>query len=212
MNRDFVRDSADTVQINHEGYDMSLKCKLTLFAIPAMVFVFTSVLGAEKPNYDLLELTVAHQQSDTTGTQTGYFGNASLDLGAGFFAEASGTHETGSSSAGDSFTDSYLGGLGYRVSFPVTDVFLSVDYLHLSSGSPTNSNGSSGYRWVWGLRGMATPSLELNTGVEKASIGNTSTGIRFGASYAFAGRVALRGQYTWSQHVKSWIVGLRVYY
>jgi hypothetical protein len=191
---------------------MILSRKFGLSLIFAIALVFATNVTAQTPNYNLLELVVTHQQSDTSASQTGYFGNLSVDAGAGFFAEASGTHESGSNSAGDFLTNSYLGGLGYRASFPITDVFLSVDYLHINSETPANSSSRSGYRWVWGLRGMATSRLELNTGIEKASIGNTSAGIRFGESYEFAGNVALRAQYTWSRYVKSWIVGLRMYY
>jgi hypothetical protein len=191
---------------------MILKRKLMLSVISAIALASTVNVTAQTPNYNLLELVIAHSQSDTTGIQTGYIGNASVDIDAGFFAEASGTHESGNSSAGGFLTNSYLGGLGYRVSFPITDVFLSLDSLHVNSETPTTSSSNTGYRWVWGLRTMATSRLELNTGVEKASVGNTSTGVRLGESYEFAGHAALRAQYTWSHHVKSWVIGLRVYY
>lgn len=167
---------------------------------------------ADAPNYNLLELVASHAQSDSSGSQTGYVFNGSLDLGAGFYGEASGTHVSGSTGAGDFTTNSYLAGPGYRVSFPLTDVFLSVDYLHVNSDTPAGSASHDGYRWVWGLRIPATSRLELNTGVEKSSVGNTSTGIRLGESYEFAGKLALRAQYIWSHDVKSWILGLRWYF
>ena len=174
-----------------------LAALLALLALPARAAV---------PDYDLLELVYFHLDSDTRGTRSGYQANGSLDLGAGFFGEATDYHVKG----GGTTVNSYLAGAGYRESFELTDVFLSVDYLHVATDTALGSTGQDGYRWVWGLRSALNDKLELNTGVEKASVGNTATGIRLGASYkCFGDSLALRAQYVWSEHVKTWVLGLR---
>jgi hypothetical protein len=173
---------------------------LALLPLPALAAV---------PDYDLVELVYFHVHADSVGTRTGYQANGSLDLGQGFFGEATDYHVTGSGTT----VNSYLAGAGYRRSYELTDVFLSVDYLHVAKDTPLGSVSQDGYRWVWGLRAAVNDRLELNTGVEKASVGNTATGIRAGVSYKFLGdHLALRAQYVWASAVKTWIVGLRYLY
>ena len=170
---------------------------LVLLALPAR---------AATPDYNLLELVYFHVQSDSFGSRQGYAANGFIDLTQGFFGEASDYHVSGNGTT----VNTYLAGPGYRKSFDWTDVFLSVDYLHVSKDSPFGSASASGYRWVWGLRSAVTDRLELNTGVEKASVGNTDTGIRLGTSYKILGdHLALRAQYVWASDVKTWILGLR---
>ena len=170
---------------------------LALLSLPARAAV---------PDYDLIELVYFHVDSDAHGIRTGYQANGSLDFGQGFFGEATDYHVSGSGTT----VQSYLAGAGYRKSFELTDVFLSVDYLHVATDTPLANTGQDGYRWVWGLRSAVSDALELNTGVEKASVGNTSTGIRMGVSYkCFGDHMALRAQYVWASDVKTWVLGLR---
>src|SRR5215472_2527722 len=134
---------------------------LVLLSLPAR---------ADPPDYNLIELVYFHVDSDTTGVSHGYLANGFLDIGQGFFGEATGSHVSNGGVAGATTVDSYLGGLGYRRSFDLGDVFLSVDYLHVGTDTPSGNTGQSGYRWVWGLRSTVNDQLELNTGVEKSSV------------------------------------------
>jgi len=109
-------------------------------------------------------------------------------------------------------SENFFLGPGYRVHTEIVDVFLSVDYVHRSVSGPAGSGSQDGYRWVWGLRSAVTDRLELNTGVEKSSVGLTDTGLRLGESYRFTDRLSLRAQYVWFSDAHSWVIGLRYNY
>jgi hypothetical protein len=167
---------------------------------------------ADGPSYNLAELLAFQVRPDSGGIRRGYVADGSVDFGSGFFGEASYSHISDDTLLGNHSTNYALFGPGYRVSFPLTDVFLSVDYLHADDKSPAGSRSGSGYRWVWGLRSSITERLEMNTGIEKSSVGNTDTGIRLGESYDFGKGWSLRAQYIWFSHARSMVLGLRYLY
>lgn len=178
---------------------------LSLAALPAAA-------QAAQPNYDLVEVLWAETVPDTGGTARGYALNGSYDFGAGFFGEGLYYHLNDDSVPGGVKSENWFLGPGYRVHTEIVDVFLSVDYLHRSVSGPASSTSQDGYRWVWGLRSAVTDRLELNTGVEKSSVGLTDTGLRLGESYRFTDNLALRAQYVWFSDAHSWVVGLRYNY
>jgi opacity protein-like surface antigen len=175
---------------------------LTLLVAPGLA-------AAAQPDYDLLE-ALGFQTTSAAGDSRGLQLNGSYLIGAGFFAEGSASHVHDSDT--DLSTDTLFGGLGYRARFQLTDVFLSVDWLHLGTDAAGTSTSQDGYRWVWGLRSDVTEDLELNFGIEKSSVGQTDVGLRIGESYAFSKTLSLRAQYVRFPDAHSWVLGLRYYY
>ncbi len=167
---------------------------------------------AAAPSYSLLELLAAETDPDSGGTARGYAVNGSYDFGKGFFGEAVYYHLNDDTLPGGATTTNTFIGPGFRVHTELTDIFLSIDWQHHTASGPGVSVSEDGYRWVWGLRSAVTDDLELNTGVEKASVAQTDTGLRLGASYKFTPTLALRAQYVWFNDAHSWVAGLRWYY
>ena len=167
---------------------------------------------AAAPSYSLLELLAAETDPDSGGTARGYAVNGSYDFSHGFFGEAVYYHLNDDTVPGGATTENVFIGPGYRVHTELTDIFLSIDWQHHSASGPGGSSSQDGYRWVWGLRSAVTDSLELNTGVEKASVAQTDTGLRLGANYIFGRNLALRVQYVHFSDSHSWVAGLRWYY
>lgn len=167
---------------------------------------------AAAPSYSLLELLAAGSDPDSGGTSQGYAVNGSYDIGKGFFGEAVYYHLNDDTVPGGAITENVFIGPGYRVHTELTDIFLSIDWQHHTASGPGVSVREEGYRWVWGLRSSVTDSLELNTGVEKASVAQTDTGLRLGASCKFTPALALRVQYVHFSDSHSWVAGLRWYY
>lgn len=168
-------------------------------------------LADDKPSYNLAELLYARIVTDS-GDADGFAVNGSYDIGSGFFAEGLYYHLKDNSVPGDVTSNTLFLGPGYRVHFQPVDVFLSVDYLHKQVSGNGSSVTQDGYRWVWGLRSKVTDRLELNTGVEKANVGLTDTGLRLGESYEFTEGLTLRAQYVWFSDAHSWVIGLRYLY
>ena len=175
---------------------------LSLLAIPG-------IAAAAQPNYDLVE-ALGFQTSNAVGDSRGLQLNGSYWIGDEFFAEGSASHLHNGDA--DLSTDTVFAGLGYRAHFKLTDVFLSVDWLHLGTDAGGVSSSRDGYRWVWGLRGDVTEQLELNFGIEKSSVGETDVGLRIGESFALSKRLSLRAQYVHFPDAHSWVLGLRYYY
>jgi hypothetical protein len=184
---------------------------LSLFLILA-VTAWAAPARAAEPSYNLVELLAAETVVDSGGTARGYALNGSYDFGSGFFAEGLYYHLNDDSVPGGVTSENWFLGPGYRVHTEIVDVFLSVDYLHRSVSGGGTSSSQDGYRWVWGLRSAVTDRLELNTGVEKSSVGLTDTGLRLGESYRFTDKLALRAQYVWFSDAHSWVIGLRYNY
>lgn len=177
---------------------------LLLAAAPGMA-------AAATPNYDLLE-GLGYQTTSSNGTALGLQLNASYLIGEGWFAEGSASRLHNSDVLGGLDADRDFAGLGYRAHFELTDVFLSVDWLHLHQDAGGLSKSGDGYRWVWGLRSGVTDSLELNFGIEKSSVGEDHLGLRIGESWAFTEALSLRAQYVHFPDAHSWVLGLRYYY
>lgn len=181
----------------------------TLLSLPLLLA--PGLAAAASPNYDLLE-ALGYQTTNGGGTARGLQFNGSYLLGDGWFAEASASRLHNGDVPGGLDADRDFAGLGYRVHFQPTDVFLSVDWLHLDSHTSGVSTSQDGYRWVWGLRSNVTEQLELNFGIEKSSVGETDVGLRIGQSFAFSKTLSLRAQYVHFPDAHSWVLGLRYYY
>jgi hypothetical protein len=177
---------------------------LLSMAAPAMA-------SAAAPNYDLLE-GLGYQTINRSGTALGLQLNGSYFISDGWFAEASASRLHNSDVPGGLDADRDFAGLGFRAQFPLTDVFLSVDWLHLHQDAGGVSQTGDGYRWVWGLRSGVTDQLELNFGIEKSNVGENHIGLRLGESWAFTSCLSLRAQYVHFPDAHSWVLGLRYYY
>jgi hypothetical protein len=174
---------------------------LALLTLPAQAAV---------PDYDFAE-ALAYRVNNLGGdVATGLQLNGSYDLAQGFYLEgtASDVHDNAGSGTN---AQKFLAGPGFRAHTEIVDVFLSVDYLHIAT-SGGSSASQDGYRWVWGLRSGVTDRLELNTGIEKSSVGQTETGVRFGESYRFGDRLTFRAQYIHFHDGHNWVMGLRYIY
>jgi opacity protein-like surface antigen len=177
---------------------------LLLLALPGMA-------AAASPDYDLLE-GLGDQTTSGTGTALGLQLNASYQLGDGFFAESSAARLHNGDVPGGLDADRDFAGLGLRAHFELTDVFLSVDWLHLHQDAGGVSTSADGYHWVWGLRSGVSDKLELNFGIEKSNVGENHVGLRLGESWAFTDVLSLRAQYVHFPDAHSWVLGLRYYY
>ena len=184
--------------------------RLTLLCLALMLPALPARAAA--PSYSLVELLAAETDPDSGGQARGYAVNGSYDFGKGFFGEAVYYHLNDDTLPGGGTTTNAFVGPGFRVHTEITDIFLSIDWQHHTASGPGVSVSEDGYRWVWGLRSAVTEDLELNTGVEKASVAQTDTGLRLGASYTFGRTLALRAQYVWFNDAHSWVAGLRWYY
>jgi hypothetical protein len=175
----------------------------------ASLALLASTAQAAVPGYDFAEALAYRVNNPGGDAANGLQLNGSYDLASGFYLEgtASDIHDD----AGDGVnTLKVLAGPGFRAHSSIVDVFLSVDYLHTDSSSAAGSQ--DGYRWVWGLRSGITDRLELNTGVEKSSVGQTETGVRFGESYRFSDSLSFRAQYIHFPDGHNWVMGLRYIY
>lgn len=175
----------------------------------ASLALSASTAQAAVPGYDFAEALAYRVNNPGGDTANGLQLNGSYDLGKGFYLEgtASDVHDD---AGGGVNTQKVLAGPGFRAHSPIVDVFLSVDYLHTDSSGAAGSQ--DGYRWVWGLRSSLTDRLELNTGVEKSSVGQTETGVRFGESYRFSENLSFRAQYIHFHDGHNWVMGLRYIY
>ena len=184
-------------------------------SLPRHLLLLTLALSpgpalAAQPNYDLVE-ALAFQGTYANGDSRGLQLNASYLIVEGFFAEGSASHVHNRDL--DQSSDTAFAGLGYRVRFQPTDVFLSVDWLHRNTDAGGASNSQDGYRWVWGLRSDVSEALELNFGIEKSSVGEDHLGLRIGESFKLSERFSLRAQYVhFADAAHSWVLGLRYYY
>lgn len=172
---------------------------LALLALPA---------NAAVPGYDFAEALAYRVNNPGGDTATGLQLNGSYDLGEGFFLEGTASDVHDSAGSGANF-QKVLAGPGFRAHTAIVDVFLSVDYLHTDNSA---AGSQDGYRWVWGLRSAFTDRLELNTGVEKSSVGQTETGVRFGENYRFTESLSFRAQYIHFHDGHNWVMGLRYIY
>lgn len=175
----------------------------------ASLALLASTANAAVPGYDFAEALAYRVNNPGGDVATGLQLNGSYDLGTGLYLEgtASDVHD---SAGGGANIQKVLAGPGFRAHTAIVDVFLSVDYLHTDNSGTTNSQ--DGYRWVWGLRSAFTDRLELNTGVEKSSVGQTETGVRFGESYRFSDSLSFRAQYIHFHDGHNWVMGLRYIY
>lgn len=179
---------------------------LLLLAVPGV-----AAAAAAAPDYDLLE-GLADQTTGATGRELGLQLNGSYWMGDGFFAEGSVSRLHDGDAPGGLDADRDFAGLGLRAHFELTDVFLSVDWLHLHQDADGVGSSQDGYRWVWGLRSAVSEDLELNFGIEKSSAGEDHLGLRLGESFALTDRLGLRAQYVHFPDAHSWVLGLRYYY
>src|SRR6185437_15171887 len=177
--------------------------------LPRHLFLLLAVPGmaaAASPSYDLLE-GLGYQTDSGAGKALGLQLNGSYWMGEGFFAEASASRLHNGDVPGGLDADRDFAGLGYRARFEFTDVFLSVDWLHLHQDAGGVSQTGDGYRWVWGLRSGVSDKLELNFGIEKSDIGEDHVGLRIGESFVLTGRLSLRAQYVHFPDAHSWVLG-----
>ena len=177
---------------------------LLLLAMPGLA-------AAAAPSYDLLE-GLGYQTTNGTGTALGLQLNGSYFLDRGWFAEASLSRLHNGDVPGGLDADRDFAGLGLRAHFELTDVFLSVDWLHLHQDAGGVGTSADGYRWVWGLRSGVSEKLELNFGIEKSNVGESHVGLRIGENFALTDALGLRAQYVHFPDAHSWVLGLRYYY